>query len=145
MSRSHQLAWAAGFIDGDGFITIQDRTTKYKDKVYKGMYVRLGVNQVSQKPLEELQKIFGGTVRERNGGNKDGFNRKQQYQWCLSTSAACDAIKQIMPYLRNKSEVAELALDFQNTMSETKHKISEETLTYRAEIKTKIQHLNSLD
>ena len=28
MSRSHELAWAAGFIDGEGFVTIGKRNMK---------------------------------------------------------------------------------------------------------------------
>lgn len=144
MSRSHQLAWAAGFIDGDGFITIQSRTTKYKEKEYKGYYVRLGCCQASETPLKELQSIFGGTIRIKNSGpNRENYNRKTQYIWTLSTNQACDVVEQLLPYLVHKKEVATLALEFQNTMQTSKQEVPIETLTYRGLLKDKIQTLNS--
>ena len=79
MSRSHQLAWAAGFIDGDGFITIQNRSQMVNGKKYTGYYVRLGCCQASEVPLKELQRLFGGVIREKNAGpNKENYNRKTQ-------------------------------------------------------------------
>ena len=73
MSKSHRLAWAAGFIDGDGHITVQNRTTKHKDKVYTGQYLRVGASQAALPPLEELQRLFGGSIRPKNSGpNREG-------------------------------------------------------------------------
>ena len=144
MSRSHRLAWAAGFIDGDGFITIQDRTQYVNGKEYNGFYVRLGACQATEKPLKELQALFGGTIRIKNSGpNKENYNRKTQYIWCLSTKHACEVLLQLLPYLIHKKEVAELALEFQSTMGTTK-KLTNEIKTYRALLKEKIQDLNSL-
>ena len=143
MSRSHQLAWAAGFIDGDGFITIQNRSQMVNGKKYTGYYVRLGCCQASEVPLKELQRLFGGIIRKKNAGpNKENYNRKTQYIWCLSTKQACDVIEQLYPYLIHKKEVAQIALEFQKTMGTTS-KLSEETKTYREQLKTKIQFLNS--
>ena len=48
-----------------------------------------------------------------------------------------------MPYLRNKTEVAELGLELQKTMQDHKQKVSDEVVMYRALLKEKIQHLNS--
>lgn len=143
MSKSHRLAWAAGFIDGDGFITIQDRTTKINGKIYNGYYVRLGCCQASEIPLKELQTLFGGTIRIKNSGpNRENYNRKVQYVWCLSTKQACNVIKQILPYLIHKREVALTALEFQETIGTTS-KVSDETKTYRLLLKNKIQAINS--
>lgn len=144
MSKSHQLAWAAGFIDGDGFITIQDRKTKIKEKVYNGHYIRLGCCQASEIPLKELQRLFGGTIREKNSGpNRENYNRKTQYIWCVSTQQAAEVIEQLLPYLVHKKEVAQLALEFQQTMG-SHYKVPEETKLYRELLKEKIQTLNSL-
>jgi hypothetical protein len=144
MSKSHRLAWAAGFIDGDGFITIQNRNQRVKDKVYVGHYLRVGACQANIKPLEELQKLFGGSIRPKNSGpNPEGYNRKEQWIWSLSTKEASDALVQMLPYLLHKKEVAEEALAFQDTMGTTK-KVSEEVFKLRTQIKERITHLNSL-
>ena len=54
MSRTHEVCWAAGFFDGEGYITIQERG--HKD--YVGFYLRIGVNHVAIEPLLELQRLF---------------------------------------------------------------------------------------
>lgn len=144
MSKSHRLAWAAGFIDGDGFITIQDRSQKVNGVKYTGQYVRLGCCQASEIPLKELQHLFGGTIRVKNSGpNKERYNRKTQYIWCLSTLQAVEAIKQLLPFLIHKKEVAELAIEFQTTMGTTV-KLSDEIKQKRSELKDRIQYINSL-
>ena len=143
MSKSHRLAWAAGFIDGDGFITIQNRNQTIKGKEYKGHYVRLGCCQASQVPLKELQDPFGGSIKSKNSGpNKEGYNRKPQWMWCLSTQQACDAIEQLLPYLVHKKQVALLALEFQTTMSN--FKVTEEVWNKRVELKNQVQDINAL-
>jgi hypothetical protein len=143
MSKSHQLAWAAGFIDGDGFITIQNRNQTVKDKVYKGHYLRIGACQANKLPLEELQRLFGGKIIIKNSGpNKEGYNRKTQFLWCLSTAQAAEVIEQLLPYLIHKKEVALLGLEFQATMSN--FRVTPSVWDRREELKSKIQTINSL-
>lgn len=142
MSRAHKLAWASGFIDGDGFITIQNRTSTVNNKTYHSHYLRVGACQASEIPLKELQSIFGGTIRIKSQGKKtDGYNRLTQYIWTLSTKQAAEALRQMLPYLVHKREVALLALEFQKTLG--KGKITPEVLAYRLEIKHKISGINS--
>ena len=145
MSKSHRLAWAAGFLDGDGFITIQNRTTKYKDKVYTGHYLRVGACQANIVPLEELQKLFGGSIRPKNSGpNPDNYNRKPQWMWTLSTKEASEALHQLLPFLVHKRQVALLALDFQETMQADKKSVTEELYAKRSQLKAEITAINAL-
>lgn len=144
MSKSHQLAWAAGFMDGDGFITIQNRNQTVNEKTYKGHYLRVGACQASLAPLEELQRLFGGTIRPKNcGPNREGYNRKAQWLWNVSTAQAATVLTQLLPFLIHKRDVALLALEFQATMGTTK-KVSEEVFQLRDTIQTKIKDINSL-
>lgn len=144
MSKSHRLAWAAGFIDGDGFITIQNRNQTVNNKVYVGHYLRVGACQANLLPLEELQKLFGGSIRPKNSGpNHEGYNRKSQWVWSLSTKEASEALKQLLPFLVHKKEIAILALSFQDTMGATK-KVSDDVFKLRSHIKEQITHINSL-
>ena len=145
MSKSHRLAWAAGFMDGDGFITIQRRNQKVKEAVYTSLYLRVGACQAQQAPLIELQSLFGGTIRVKNSGpNKEGYNRKEQWVWTLSCSQAKDALIQLLPFLIHKRSVALLAITFQDTMGTTKE-TTVEIKTFREEIKEEIMKINSLD
>lgn len=145
MSKSHQLAWAAGFMDGDGHICIQNRKTKHKDKIYTGTYLRVGACQASLPPLEKLQQLFGGSIKPKNSGpNREGYNRKPQWVWALSTQEAANALEQMLPYLLHKKKVAELALEFQTTMSKTKQQLSEEVIAKRLQLQSEITSINSL-
>ena len=144
MSKSHKCAWAAGFIDGDGFITIQTSHRKINGISYKGFYLRVGACQANEAPLKELQNLFGGKINIKNSGpNKEKYNRKTQWVWTLSSKQAESALQQMLPYLLHKREVALLALDFQSKMTNSTRKISEEMLAYRLSIKEKIGNINS--
>ena len=145
MSKSHQLAWAAGFLDGDGFITIQNRNQKINGKIYSGQYLRIGACQASLLPLEELKRLFGGTIRSKNSGpNKEGYNRKEQWIWQCSTNSAKEALTQLLPYLIHKKTVACLAIEFADTMGTTQ-KVSEEILNKRIKLQQEIKEINSRD
>jgi hypothetical protein len=60
MYAETDLAWAAGFIDGEGCIRITagDRG---------GMNVGLTITQKSRIPLDHFVSIFGGNVQQRTG------------------------------------------------------------------------------
>jgi hypothetical protein len=145
MSKSHRLAWAAGFIDGDGYITIQNRTTKHGEKIYKGHYLRVGACQADILPLEELQNLFGGVIRPKNSGpNREGYNRKPQWSWTLSTAAAAEALTQMLPYFLHKKREALLGLEFYSTMSTNKQLLSKEIVNKRSSIQKDLAALNAL-
>lgn len=144
MSKSHRCAWAAGFMDGGGFITIQTSHRKVNGVSYKGFYLRVGACQASEPPLKELQALFGGNINPKNSGpNPEGYNRKSQWVWTISSKQAESALQQMLPYLLHKREVALLALDFQSRMTNSTRKISEEMLAYRVATKEKIAAINS--
>lgn len=140
MSRTHEISWAAGFFDGEGFVNIQKRS----HKKYTGYYLRIGINHVAPEPIAEVQRLFGGTIVKQKDDMVIG-NRKPRYRWVTSTSNAAEALKQMLPYMKNKNKVTALALDFQKTIQPNKLKISDEIQEQREFFKSEIQRLNSLD
>jgi hypothetical protein len=94
------LAWAAGFFDGEGSIIIYNREKE-------GRYgFRLAVGQRSRKPLEKLEKIFGGKTSAKP-------RTKDCYYWQISAVQAKNALILMMPFLVVKSEEAEIGIKFQ--------------------------------
>lgn len=138
MSKAHKLAYAAGFFDGEGYVTVQIRGGQYK-----GHYIRIGVNHVHPIPLYEMQRLFGGTVRKQNPAKVKG-NRKQRHEWSISCNKAAAALSQMLPYMLYKNKVSELALSIQSTMGTT-IKVSDEIVAYRQSLKEEIQRINALD
>lgn len=148
MSRAHDLAWCAGFFDGEGWITIQRRSQKYKDKVYESLYLRIGINHVAPEPLHEINRVLGGKLRfdkDSHLRNKDGCNRKPRYAWTASCNEAKEILVQLMPYFKNKNTVAELGIEFQNTMATSRTETPIEVVMYRQLLKEKISMLNAKD
>jgi hypothetical protein len=144
MSHTHKIAWCAGFFDGEGFITVQRRKSKVKDKVYEGHYLRIGVNHVAIEPLRELQKILGGTIRQQSEHTVEG-NRKRRHSWQMSTSDAAEALRKMLPFMLNKNKVTALALDFQATMLKDKKQLPDEIYELREIYKQQITSLNAKD
>ena len=145
MSRTHDVAWAAGFFDGEGYVTIQKRNTKAKSgKRYESYYLRIGINHVSVEPLKEMYRIFGGTIRKQTAHTVIG-NRHPRHSWQLSCKQAKEALIQMMPYFRNKQKAAELGIELQNTMSTNKIKTEENVQFYRGLLKHTLQNLNKMD
>lgn len=145
MSRTHDVAWASGFFDGEGFVTIQKRNTKAKSgKRYESYYLRIGINHVAPEPLEEMMRIFGGTLRKQTAHTVIG-NRHRRHTWQMSCTQAKEALIQMMPYFRNKSKVAEIGIELQNTMASIKTETPVEVQIYRALLKDKLQTLNKMD
>lgn len=144
MSNAHKLAWCAGFFDGEGFVTIQKRNSKANGKYYESFYLRIGVNHVAIEPLKELKRILGGTIRVQNPDKVIG-NRKQRHSWQMSCTQAKEALIKMMPYFRNKSDVAELGIELQNTMGNTGKRTTQGLQIYRAMLKNKISVLNAKD
>lgn len=145
MSVAHEVAWAAGFFDGEGYVTIQYGYTKAKNgKRYHRHTLRIGINHVAPEPLYEMQRLFGGSIEKQKIESVKG-NRQPRHRWVLNCTNAAEALKRMMPYFKNKQQVAELGLELQATMQTNKQQVSEETLLYRALLREKITHLNSMD
>lgn len=135
-----QLAWAAGFFDGEGYISIVSRNTKVKDKHYRHQYIRVGINHVDPRPLQKFQQLFGGKLTE---SKKVVGNRKSRWQWVLT----CDQAKQFLifvrPYLINKDIVADIATEFLSTIGNTGQRISFENLQIRKNCAFRLKLVNS--
>lgn len=143
MSRTHRLAWAAGFFDGEGFVTIGNRKSVVGGKTYTSTYLKIGINHVAIEPLIEMQLLLGGTIQKQNPKTVVG-KRIPRHRWVCSTKSAANVLVQLMPYFKNKNKVAELGLEFQKTVT-NKGIVKDDVLALRALIKEKIRALNLKD
>ena len=147
MSIAHELAWAAGFFDGEGYINIQRRHQKFNGKSYRGHYLRIGINHVAPGPLYEMQRLFGGSIEVQNPLTVTG-NRKPRHRWVTSSNNAKEALIKMLPYMKNKNKVASLGIDFQVKCLgniNNRPRITNENLELREWYKVEISRLNSLD
>lgn len=109
------LAYLAGVIDSDGFITASSSVRK--GRVYTAP--RIGISGTRREPHDLAASIYGGTVRayEPKG---DRAHHRTQYQWVLEGDSAALVIAALLPYLLVKQRQAELGLQLQEAREEAR-------------------------
>mgnify|MGYP001567341804 CR=1 FL=1 len=105
---SEQLAYAAGFFDGEGCIRIQTHSRRCRT-----MMLSVTACQVTEYPLGNFVQWFGGTVKLRWLKYREG--RRPLHTWQVSSLQAEHFLRQVLPYLIAKRTEAELALQFRAT------------------------------
>lgn len=99
----NDIAWAAGFIDGEGCITITKSSRDSRWHIYS---VCLSVTQREREPLDKLSELFGGKVALRKSG------KFTYYNWRLFGANAGKTIAIVRPYLHtNKRQQADIVVD----------------------------------
>lgn len=94
------LAWAAGFIDGEG--TFYARAQQPSTRTSAHRQLSLAVTQVDRRPLDRLVALFGGRIDGPYNG---------AYRWSVTSHARVRAaIEALYPYLSVKREQADEAL-----------------------------------
>ncbi len=102
--KKTDLAYAAGIIDGEGWIGIGRKGGKRLDS-----YCRVTVGNTNEWLVKWLQVTFGGTI---SISNRNPAKWKRQYYWNLNEHETLDFLKVIYPYLRIKRPQAEIAIQF---------------------------------
>lgn len=107
MNREQMLAYLAAYVDADGCVII------YFDKnKWSGNHVlRLQVSGTCPRPLEEMQRAFGGHISFRSSsfGGKKGL---PVFYWSIHSRQATSVIKDILPFSILKRRELRLALRF---------------------------------
>lgn len=99
-----KLAYLAGAIDSDGYITIHRRKG--------GLTERLGLNQVTPQIPELLRECFGGHIFHYASSTQNG---KPLYRYDCRGPLAANACDALLPYLLVKSEQAKILVEYNST------------------------------
>ena len=102
--KKTDLAYAAGIIDGEGWIGIGK-----KGKARHDSYCRVTIGHTSEWLTKWLQFTFGGTI---SISDRKPNKWKRQYFWNLNEHETLDFLKAIYPFLRIKRPQAEIAIQF---------------------------------
>lgn len=109
MINTLQIAWAAGFTDGEGYIGL----TRCFDKIrgYYGYRVQFEVAQVHAAPIDLMQSMFPGVGKVRHYNN----SHRGYWTWRVFGQDAIEVIKVLHPYLVVKREQARLVMEYEFT------------------------------
>lgn len=113
METATDYAWAAGFVDGEGCVSLHLHTrrpgTKYP-------LVQLIVVQKDRRPLDHLQVIFG--ANETIGTTRRGPKHRTYYRLVFSGRRAAEVLTKLLPHLILKRDVAIVGLALQASIDE---------------------------
>lgn len=131
MADQTRYAWAAGFLDGDGCFSLAGygKNQEIYGSTSRAVTISAGNNNLA--PLEELQSLFGGELIKSRPTQKG----TEHWRWCLNGAVSVrEAIIQLLPYLIDKKEAAEIVLAFSVLVGKRGVRVSEETKAAREEL-----------
>ena len=102
MSRAEQIAYAAGLIDGEGWISVHDVSFRGRE----AYQLRVAVMMTQRDGIGLLFDLFGGKFYYRPKTTV----RKAQDSWMLFGSRADRALRELLPHMRVKQYLASIAL-----------------------------------
>ena len=105
---SNDLAYVAGFFDGEGHIRIQKHSTRCDSTMLSVTCV-----QATEFPLDRFIDFFGGTLKLRKMKYKGGTRRL--YTWQTSSAQAEKFLRAIYPFLIVKKDEADIAFEYRKT------------------------------
>lgn len=142
-SKTHMAAYLAGFIDGEGTLTITRHTRKDRPG-YKRFNIRLAVYNTNLSLLKYIQSHFGGTlmIAKRSGGIW-----KDQGQLAWAEEQIVEILELVRPFLFAKRKQAEILLECQATKLDArdgrKNGLSPEVVALRELRYTALKRLNA--
>ena len=93
MERTLLLAWAAGFIDGEGHIGIVRRGNSHT--------VRLAATNTRRASIDRLVFLFGGGAYEYRG----------HFKWVKEGRSCVTVLEELLPFFTLKGSEAHVALE----------------------------------
>jgi hypothetical protein len=129
------LAYLAGFIDGEGTICIFG----YHGRRHSAL--RVAAYNTNRDVLDWIALTFGGRVY---AVKRRPSNRRQSFVWQISARPAVAIIDACMPYFRIKAQQAKLFVEVASTLNERGNRtaIKTEVLEYRRKAAAHISALN---
>ena len=144
--------WMAGFMDGEGLITIGKQIRRNRPSPAFRAYA--GACNTNRRVLEIFPEYYGGKIYRVNEKRTDEMGGKwaDQYQWYCPISSTKRFLLDILPYLRLKKKQAILVLEFiQNKKAFARGKrmgrggsspLTQEEIDFRERLRRRVRLLN---
>lgn len=121
-NREDDLRYAAGLIDGEGHINVRTYLTS------------MGVSNTYGPVVYWLRELFGGKVDPYPPHLKRKATYKDSWWWIAGAEVSVATCKELLPFLREKQERAEILIAYQGTKGYKKWNIPIEIRTQRADL-----------
>lgn len=136
------IAYIAGFVDGDGCIAYNKTKHKNKSRFPNPTYsIQCIVTNKHRSILEWFKELFSGTIRDIDRihcGKREIFSI-----WLTSGDTCRRLLGTILPYLKVKRKQAELVLAFKPKRKVGRKRLTKDELENRERLYQQIRKLNS--
>lgn len=103
--NSHDLAYFAGLLDGEGYIGIGARVSgEYRTRQ---LILQMRIGMTSESVISWLHTTFGGQVYQH-----ERPPHKTMWLWSLTQQPAASLLRRVAPYLKVKNTHAWLAQEY---------------------------------
>lgn len=135
-----EYAWAAGFMDADGTISLKRYVRGGKVVYQPHISCTQADNANHLEAIELMQTLFGGGLSKYTPTPP----RTPTLQWSVASRAAIECLKKIRPHLKIKYTQADLLFEYYDGLPDRSsyYRTSEEELQRRAKIWDDMRALN---
>ncbi len=133
-----QIAYAAGYFDGEGSVSIRVEQRKTGQRCHTLM---LTIGSTDCRPLNWIVETFGGAMRGPLTVNRKPHH-KPIYHWQMGAAQAGWFLQLMRPFLITKKPQAEIALRLRSLIVRQGKRLSIEALEQRDELKAALRVLN---
>lgn len=112
MPSETDYAWAAGIIDGEGYIGMTRNKAGTNRRTTESFQIRISVRMTHEETIRRLQGIFGGTVKLAKSCNPS--RHRSTFEWYVGDMLTVEVLRVTVKYMTTKKDQANLALEFRN-------------------------------
>lgn len=110
-------AWAAGIIDGEGYIGMIRIRKGVNRQLNDRFQVRICVRMTCKKTISRLFEMFGGSMTYKEP--RDKLKHKGSWGWYIGDLQTEKVLNKILPYMTTKLDQAKLILDYRDRCCHT--------------------------
>jgi hypothetical protein len=137
-----ELAYIAGFFDGEGSITIHHNWRPSPRGKSPNHTLQVSIGNTDPRVLTWIHSHFGGYLHVRK---HVAINCREVTQWIVRAASALPFLEMIFPFLRMKSEQTRIAIEYQKTKKPAGgrgHRLTKGEIAWREKQRQKIRSLN---
>lgn len=118
MVNDTDLAYIAGYFDGEGCVSVWKRRPAYTC-ISPRHILNIQISSTDKSGLDWINSRFKGKMLYAH--NRTKSNSADSWKWLVSAKRAADILRLILPYLKLKRREAELAIQLQDDMQRHLH------------------------
>lgn len=139
---NEELAYMAGFFDGEGSITIHHNYRPSPRGKSPNHTLQVSIGNTDPRVVTWIAANFGGSLVVRREVRE---NHRGVLQWIARSNDAANVLRALLPFLRMKKEQAQIAIAFQGEKAGyRKKRLSPEEIEGRERQMLSIRELNKV-